>query len=153
MKIYFHILLELNLILEIYKNVFMSSNQFQNIFMRILEAWRYFYGLKTISIICWILLFFFILSCSSHNPTISFLSYFLLPPFQIVGYFSKSRCIIFMMHLDIVFIQVHSKIYLSRFVKTTYTLKWREYSYSQSLGPNHKCPSRHLKNILLKTFS
>ena len=58
MKIYFHILLELNLILEIYKNGFMSSNQFQNIFMRILEAWRYFYGLKTISIICWILLFF-----------------------------------------------------------------------------------------------
>jgi hypothetical protein len=47
----------------------------------------------------------------------------LLILFQIVGCFGKSRYIIFAMYLDIMFISVHSKIYISRFAKITYILK------------------------------
>ena len=49
----------------------------------------------------------------------------IISPFQIVGHFGKSICIIFTMHLDIVFIHVYNKIYVSRFAKTTYNLERR----------------------------
>ena len=54
--------------------------------------------------------------------------FFVLPPFQIVGPFGKSRYISFDMHLDIHYVLIHSKIYISRFVKTTYNLERRKYN-------------------------
>ena len=51
----------------------------------------------------------------------------LLPPFQNVGRFGFSRFIVFAMHLNITYVQIHNKIYESRKVKTTYILERREY--------------------------
>jgi hypothetical protein len=47
----------------------------------------------------------------------------LLPPFQIVGCFSKSTYINFAMHLNIHCVYIHSKNYVSWFVKTNYNLE------------------------------
>ena len=52
---------------------------------------------------------------------------FLLHPFENVGRFGFSRFIMFAMHLNITYVQVHSKIYKSKKVKTTYILERREY--------------------------
>ena len=49
-----------------------------------------------------------------------------LPPFQIVDRFDKSRCIIFAMHLHKYYVYIHDKNYVSRFAKTTYNLERRE---------------------------
>ena len=49
-----------------------------------------------------------------------------LPRFQIVGRFGKSRYIAFAMHLDKHYVQIHSKNNVSRFVKTTYNQERRE---------------------------
>jgi hypothetical protein len=51
----------------------------------------------------------------------------LLPPFQIIRRFGFSRYIAFTMYLHIVYIQVHSKNYVSRKAKTSYNLERREY--------------------------
>jgi hypothetical protein len=45
---------------------------------------------------------------------------FLLPPFEIVGCFGFSRFIDIIMHLDVVYVYMHSNIYEPRKVKTTY---------------------------------
>jgi hypothetical protein len=50
----------------------------------------------------------------------------LLPMFQFVGCFGKSRFIDFAMHLDIHCVYILSKIYVSWFAKTTYNLERRE---------------------------
>jgi hypothetical protein len=41
----------------------------------------------------------------------------LLPPFQIIVHFGKLRYIIFAMYVDTIYIQMHNKIYVSRFSK------------------------------------
>ena len=43
-------------------------------------------------------------------------------PFQNVGHFNFFKFIVFVMHLDIIYIQIHNKIYESRKVKTAYIL-------------------------------
>jgi len=57
-----------------------------------------------------------------------FNKYFVLRPFQIIDHFSKSRCIIFAMHLHKYYVYIHDKNYVSRFAKTTYNLERREYN-------------------------
>jgi hypothetical protein len=61
------------------------------------------------------------------TPSISLLWCWILPPFQNVVRFGFSRFIVFAMHLDITYVQVHIKIYESRKVKMTYILERREY--------------------------
>jgi hypothetical protein len=59
----------------------------------------------------------------------------LLALFQILRYLSFSRYIALTMYLDIIYIQIHSKTYISRIKKkyiyrkdkTSYNLKWRDY--------------------------
>ena len=50
-----------------------------------------------------------------------------LLPFQNICRFDFSKFIYFVMHLDIRYIQMHSKQYESKKTKTTYILEWREY--------------------------
>ena len=47
--------------------------------------------------------------------------------FQTIGHFGFSRYIVFDMHLDIHYVEIHSKNYVSRKAKTTYSLDRREY--------------------------
>ena len=56
------------------------------------------------------------------------LGYQILPPFQNVGRFGFFRFIVFAMHLDITYVYIHSKIYESKKVITTYILEQREYN-------------------------
>jgi hypothetical protein len=53
----------------------------------------------------------------------------LLPPFQIIRRFGFSRYIVFTMYLDIVYIKVHSKSYVSK--KTKHLIIWNRGSTSQ----------------------
>jgi hypothetical protein len=55
----------------------------------------------------------------------------LLPLFQIVSRFGFSRFIAFPMHLDIHYVQIHSKNYVSRNAKTTCNLKRWQYLLSE----------------------
>ena len=50
----------------------------------------------------------------------------ILPPSQIINRFGFSRYIDFAMHLDIIYIEVHSKNYAPRKAKTTNNLGRRE---------------------------
>jgi len=62
-----------------------------------------------------------------------------LPPFQIIRRFDFSRCIALTMYLDIVYIQVHSKSYVSRKTKTSNNLEQREYIlYARGFNQNNK---------------
>ena len=75
---------------------------------------------------------------------LTLLLYYILPPFQNVGRFDFFRFIVFAMHLDITYVYVHSKIYESRKVKTTYILKWRDYyivATHHSLVATHSIPA------------
>ena len=56
-----------------------------------------------------------------------------LPTFQIVCRFNKSICIIFTMHLNKYYVQIHDKNFVSRFAKTTYNLERREYESMQGV--------------------
>ena len=49
-----------------------------------------------------------------HNGRLVFfiVDFYVTPPSQIISRFSFSRCIDFTMHLDIYYVQMHSKIYL-----------------------------------------
>ena len=51
----------------------------------------------------------------------------LLGLFQNINYFDFSRYIVFVMCLDMTYIEMHSKINVSRKVKMTYILERREY--------------------------
>lgn len=51
----------------------------------------------------------------------------MLPLFQITSRFGFSMQIVSPMHLDIGYVKIHSKIYVSRKARTTYNLEWREY--------------------------
>ena len=53
-------------------------------------------------------------------------SFVLPPPFPIIGCFGFSRYIYFSMHLDIHYVQIHSKNDVFRKFKTTYSLERRE---------------------------
>ena len=50
-----------------------------------------------------------------------------LPPFQIISRFDVSRCIVFVMCLDIHYVYIHRKNYAPTNAKTTYNWEWREY--------------------------
>lgn len=65
-----------------------------------------------------------ILYPGSGRHFLLFLCYYLLPPFQIIGHFGFSRSIAFGMRLDIPYILIHSKLYVSRKAKMSYNLKW-----------------------------
>jgi hypothetical protein len=47
-----------------------------------------------------------------------------IPSIPIVGCFDKFKYINFAIYLDIAYIYIHSKIYVSRKYKTIYNLKW-----------------------------
>ena len=74
--------------------------------------------------------------CHSHkrselDPVFS--SYQLLPLFQIVGCFSKSRYIVFAIYLDIMYIQVHSTCNVSRNPKTSTIQNGGSSFYAESI--------------------
>ena len=69
--------------------------------------------------------FFFFLSRLRQRGMVGLLC-LLLSPFENISCFNFSRFILFVMHLDIIYVQIHNKMYKFKKIKTIYILERRE---------------------------